>query len=86
MLKGINRNVMVVRPHSNSPFEAVYFVIKKDKGIYKTDMIKEANRIICEGAAPRKPRHRKLKLTLLFICAILLGAAAAVVICLLTLL
>ena len=86
MLKGTNRNVMVVHTNKDSRFEAVYFVLKKASDTYKTDIITEANRIISEGNSPRRKRHGRLKLTLLILCSLLLGAAIGVFACLTALL
>ena len=49
MLKGVNRNVIVVRGGRNSRFETVYFVVKKGIASGKEDIVKEANRIIVDG-------------------------------------
>ena len=49
MLKGVNRNVIVVRGGRNSRFETVYFVVKKGIASGKDDIVKEANRIIVDG-------------------------------------
>ena len=46
MLRGVNRNVLVVRTDKNSRFESVYFVIKKGSAVERADIIKEANSII----------------------------------------
>lgn len=50
MLKGIQKNVMVVRLMGSPCFEAAYFVIRAGKKEPKHgDMVKEANRIISES-------------------------------------
>ncbi|MBQ9112751.1 MAG: hypothetical protein IJY08_04135 [Clostridia bacterium] len=82
MLKGINRNVIVVRTDRKSRFEAVYFVLKKGGAADKADMVKEANRIISESGMTDRPRRRKVKTALCLICAALLGASAGVGACL----
>lgn len=46
MLKGVNRNVIMIRSDGNSRFEAVYFVMKKGSAGDKNDMLREANKII----------------------------------------
>ena len=60
MLKGVNRNVIVVRGDRSSRFEAVYMIVKKGNGASETDILKEANRIVASsemtakrGSAPR---------------------------------
>ncbi len=50
MLKGVNRNVIVIRSDKNDRFEAVYFVMKKGDDGSKNDILNEANRIVREGA------------------------------------
>ena len=49
MLKGVNRNVLVVRVDKDSRFESVYFVMKKGKNFEKGDVLKEANSIISKS-------------------------------------
>ena len=46
MLKGVNRNVIVVRGDRSSRFEAVYMIMKKGTAATDTDILKEANRIV----------------------------------------
>lgn len=50
MLKGIQKNVIMVKLPSSPCFEAAYFVIKNGKREPKHgEMIKEANRIVTES-------------------------------------
>ena len=49
MLKGIQKNVMVVKLAGSSLFESAYFVIRREAREAKHgEMIREANKIICE--------------------------------------
>ena len=49
MLKGIQKNVMVVKLSGSSFFESAYFVIRRDGKEPKSgEMVREANRIIGE--------------------------------------
>ena len=88
MLKGINKNVIVVKTGSKSRFEAVYFVLKKGSASPKADIIKEANRIIRDSVTTERSRRVRLgaRSVLLAVLGALLGAAAGVGICLLALL
>ena len=56
MLKGINKNVIVIRADRGSCFEAVYFVVKKGIVRQSSDIIHEANCIVREkdGSACRR--------------------------------
>ncbi len=54
MLKGVNRNVIVVNSDKNSRFETVYFVLRRGNVYDKTDILKEANRIICDVGMVKK--------------------------------
>ena len=49
MLKGIQKNVMVVKLTGSPVFESAFFVIRRDaKEPKQGEMVREANRIICE--------------------------------------
>ena len=83
MIKGINRNIIVVKMGRNSCFEAVFFVPKKG-GTDKRDILCEANRIIADSDARngKKPRGRWIlpRLTWL-LSGFLLGAGGAAIVC-----
>lgn len=74
MLKGINRNVIVVRSDRGSRFEAVYFVMKKGGGGDKSDMLKEANRIIGDSGMSERISRPSSRGAMIFLGAII-GAA-----------
>jgi hypothetical protein len=57
MLKGVNRNVIVVKSDRNSRFEAVYFVMKKSGYGNRTDILKEANGIIGDSGMLERQRR-----------------------------
>lgn len=61
MLKGINRNVIVVKGNGKSRFETVYFIMKKGCLCGKRDLIDEAEKIIGDsGYIPsNKGKSRK---------------------------
>lgn len=82
MLKGTNRNVIVVHTDAKSRFEAVYFVLKKNGESKRADIVKEANKIITESGALQKPGRRGLIIALIAIGAALGGAAVATGVCL----
>ena len=50
MLKGCQRTMIVVQGRDKSVFETAYFVLRREKerqGVTQSDMVAEANRIIC---------------------------------------
>ena len=77
MLKGTNRNVIVVRADKRSSFDTVYFVLKKGKVREGSDIIREANRIVHENdSSVYHSTSRFGKGRLLFL-GVLVGAVAA---------
>lgn len=54
MLKGVNRNVIVVRGDRSSRFEAVYMIMKKGTDTKNTDILKEANRLVANSGMSQK--------------------------------
>ncbi|MBE6577714.1 MAG: hypothetical protein E7653_06205 [Ruminococcaceae bacterium] len=83
MLKGINRNVIVVRTEPNSKFEAVYFVLRKGGASERADVVKEANKIINDSGAHKRYVRRGLRTALLVACSAILGAVLSLLVCLL---
>ncbi len=49
MLKGVNRNVLVVRADKNSNFEVAYFVLKRPALGKRGDILKEAGRLVAQS-------------------------------------
>ncbi len=82
MLKGINRNVIVVRTDAKSRFEAVYFVLKKGGAGERADIVREANKIISESGVQRAAPMRALRAALIAVLSALIGAAVALSVCL----
>ena len=74
MLKGINKNVIVVKGDKNSRFEAVYMVMKKDAA-RGDDILKEADRIISQSNVAEKT-SKKLPRWFVFLLGILGGGGA----------
>ena len=74
MLKGVNRNVIVVHGDKSSRFEAVYMIMKKGTGASETDILREANRLVVESGMTVK---RRLPPWLLIGLGALGGALAA---------
>ena len=87
MIKGAQKQMIVVRTGGSRYFDEAYFVLRKDvkpaRG-EQSDMLSEADRILKESETvrPVKKPHRA-KPYFLFALGILLGAAAAVLIFLL---
>lgn len=86
MLKGINRNVIVVKTDPKSRFEAVYFVLKRDGITNRADIVKEANKIIAESGAQSKASRPNARTVLLMLGSAALGAAVSLGVCLAVLL
>ncbi len=88
MIKGIQRNMVVLKNTESRVFEEAYFVLRddRDRGMKKSDMIAEANRIITENLIgpdrkndkTKAKRERRLKLVFFLLgilCGALLGTA-----------
>lgn len=85
MIKGAQKQMIVLKTSASRYFEEAYFVLKTDLKPNKrdrTDLLTEANRILKESESVRNGKHRPKKGWLWFAFGILLGAAAATVICL----
>ncbi len=82
MLKGINRNVIVVRTDANSKFEAVYFVLRKGGAQERADIVREANGIINDSGARRSVPRRRLRTVFLVVGSAMLGATLSFLVCL----
>ena len=86
MLKGINRNMIVVRTPNTSRFEVAYFILKKgDRTDSRKKILEEANAMIAEGEGNKKEKGMKLKRAAWFGLGILVGGSAALTVCLLIL-
>lgn len=83
MLKGVNRNVIMVKTDPKSRFEAVYFILKKDGAAHRTDVVREANRIIAESGACKGISRPRVRIALIASLSAVLGAALTLGVCLL---
>ena len=78
MLKGINRNVIIVRTPRSSGFEAAYFVLKREKRVQSEEkLIEEANKLIAKGERAKKKKRGVARAILWFAIGLVLGAAGA---------
>ena len=82
MLKGIQRQMMVVRIEKSEIFETAYFVIRADAAdrSESVDIVSEANRIVsqvcCDSIKQKKESGRiKLRRVLFFILGTFSGGA-----------
>lgn len=86
MIKGAQKQMIVVRTGDSRYFDEAYFVLRREvkprRGT-RDEMLKEANRILEESGIDL-PRRKKLpRGPLLFLAGILCGVAVAVLACLL---
>jgi len=61
MVKGINKQMVVLRIEGNKLYESACFVLKNDASVCretKKDMLAEANKILCEMDLGRARRGR----------------------------
>ena len=87
MIKGSQKQMIVVRTGGSRYFDEAYFVLRRGVRAGReeqSDLLTEANRILHESQTgrPAKKPHR-LRPYLLFALGILLGAGAAVLVCVL---
>lgn len=72
MLKGCQKQLVMLKPGENSVFESAWLVLREERaGVAYDDMIAEANRIVTGGISPRYMRRRRPRSLLL---GMLLGA------------
>ena len=78
MLKGIQKNVIMIRPRSSNLFDCAYFIMKdslRPSRCDKNEMIKEANRIISDSGILKKNKRKKtVSRLIMFILGLTLGA------------
>lgn len=76
MLRGCQKQMIVLQTQQSAIFESAFFVLRRDNGsVQHDDMLAEANRIIGEGVAVRKKRRRFRWACVSFLLGALLGAA-----------
>lgn len=86
MLKGINRNIIVVRTPLTSRFEAAYFILKKGtRGDSREKLLEEANRMIAQGERRKPWKRRRLVYALWFALGAMIGAGVSALLCLVAL-
>ena len=73
MLKGLNRNVIVVKGNGKSRFETVYFIMKRGASSAKKDLADEAQRLIGDSGLLRSPSQKRLSGMALFGLGALIG-------------
>lgn len=67
MVKGIKKNMIVLRRPESRLFEAAYFILKEESPpACDSDILAEANRILSENASEREVRARGRSLLPLF--------------------
>ena len=86
MLKGAQKQMIIVRTGDSRYFDEAYFVLRREiktQRSTRSDMLREATRILEESELDPRPRRSRVpKGVLLFLAGILCGAAVAVLICL----
>ena len=89
MIKGAQKQMIVVRTGNSRYFDEAYFVLRREIRApkhAKTEMLAEAYRILAESAGEAHPRRiKRLSGILLFAAGLVLGGGVAVLICLLVL-
>ena len=60
MLKGCQKQLVMLKTGENSVFESAWFVLREERGcVAYDDMIAEANRIVAGGLSPKYMRKRR---------------------------
>ena len=80
MIKGAQKQMIVVKTSASRYFDEAYFVLKNDVSTKKrnrTDLLTEANRILKESESTRTGKRRTLSPWLCFAAGCVLGALAA---------
>ncbi len=76
MIKGVNRNVIVVKGDKDSRFETVYMIMKKGALSGGDDILKEADHIVSAGGMGGKKKAR-MPSWLIFLLGVLGGGGIA---------
>ena len=79
MLKGFQRQMIVVRTGNSRYFDGAYFILRREvdvTGEEQTDMLREANRIF-EAGAPRGEGRKRSSALMPFLLGALLGGVCA---------
>ena len=86
MLKGINRNMIVVRTPPTSRFEVAYFILRKERKTGADSRrlsFDEVGQMIREGEDGKKEKRRGLVYALWFTFGSVAGAGIGVLACML---
>lgn len=76
MIKGCQREMIVMQTQDSAVFESAYFVLRKERrGAAKTDLLVEANRIIGAGGGEEAKRRRLPRGFLPFLLGMVAGIA-----------
>lgn len=78
MIKGINRQMIVISTEGSRFFDEAYFVLRRgvsERGNNRAELLREANRIIEESVAPTERRARPRRKLFLFLLGGLCGGA-----------
>ena len=84
MLKGTQKRMVVIHPPKNDCYEVVYFVLRNEatpQQCTQAALLREANRILCEGAQAGRPAlpaasHSRMRSALFGLAGMLFGALA----------
>ncbi len=75
MIKGCQREMIVLQTKESALFESAYFVLRRGRSVTpRGDMLAESNRIIGEGREYLQKR-RKWRVALPFFCGFFAGSA-----------
>ena len=88
MIKGAQKQLIVVKTQGSPYFDEAYFVLRRELEAQKhkkTDILKEANRILEENTISCRAQQKKKSRHFLpwFLAGILCGGVSALVLCLL---
>lgn len=86
MIKGAQKQMLVIRTGGSRYFDEAYFILRRElprQGAARSDILKEANRILEESGVEQGGRVRHRRSWLYFAGGILCGALLATLLCLL---
>ena len=88
MLKGAQKQMIVVRTGDSRYFDEAYFILRREVppgGTGRAELLREANRILEESGIERVPSEKKRRPWLLFGAGLLSGAGVLALLLLLLL-
>ena len=75
MIKGCQREIVVVQTQESPIFESAYFILRRKRRVtYGADMVSEANRILSAGGYPKREKRRRWGRLLLFLSGFAAGS------------